>query len=363
MKPMIDATLPELLKTYKNSIHQELVTQLAEWSGQDNQAKKLVDDIKLRLDTFTLGSKAIRGSSCILMYHSLSSLPVLPINGDVLKTAVALELFGTALLIHDDIMDQDRQRRGGLSIHAQYTEVAHQHHYNQSDRWGESMGMCVGDIGLFWSTKILSTLSVKPEVRVQLLQILSQEAIHTGVGQMMDISLAAQSDFTQAEIISLYWHKTARYTFCLPLLLAGALAQVSPVVMDQLERLGVALGIVFQIKDDELGLLGKSEQTGKPVGSDVREGKKTLFYEVLWRKATPSQRQRLQEIFGNSAMTPNMYQEVVELVQEHEVVAAVNHLTQPYVKTIDTILPKLPLSAPDQDRWLQLVSYLTSRQR
>ena len=82
-------------------------------------------------------------------------------------------------------------------------------------------------------------------------------------------------------------------------MLGGGRAPVLPA----LRRLGEDLGLVFQIKDDELGLFGNARTTGKPVGSDIRQGKRTLFSLRLSHRAAGRERDRLEDIFGHADAT------------------------------------------------------------
>ncbi len=86
---------------------------------------------------------------------------------------------------------------------------------------------------------------------------------------------------TEASIMDLYRFKTARYSFSLPLATGALAAGGDPKSIRLLREIGEYMGIIFQIKDDELDLFGKEAVTGKPVGTDIKEGKKTLYYHHL----------------------------------------------------------------------------------
>ena len=71
----------------------------------------------------------------------------------------------------------------------------------------------------------------------------------------------------------------------------------------RLERIGEILGTVFQILDDDLGMFGSEADTGKPVGADIREGKKTLIAREILRRAGAAERRRLAPLFGRRSLT------------------------------------------------------------
>jgi geranylgeranyl pyrophosphate synthase len=99
-------------------------------------------------------------------------------------------------------------------------------------------------------------------------------------------------------VLAVYTYKTARYTFALPLLCGALLAGAPPAQAARLERFGELLGTVFQVLDDDLGVFGSEGETGKPVGADVREGKKTLLALEIMRRAGRSECRRLASLFG-----------------------------------------------------------------
>jgi geranylgeranyl diphosphate synthase type I len=132
-----------------------------------------------------------------------------------------------------------------------------------------------------------------------------------GVAQMQDVANGAikpvsTNPFRDApcepreeDILTLYRYKTGRYTFSLPLALGATLAGAADETRTALEEAGEDLGILFQLKDDELGLFADEAELGKPVGADIREDKKTLYRLRLFEKADEPAAARLRSMFGN----------------------------------------------------------------
>lgn len=239
------------------------------------------------------GGKMWRGSLLINTYEQLSGQKYSP---EVLEAAAALELVGTALLIHDDIIDQDELRRGQETLHFQYQQLSH------SQKIGESMAICAGDLIFLMAFGLLSG---------ELNSVFSQQLSRTILGEMQDVDFATKIEITQDEIFQLYLDKTASYTVSLPLMAGTVLADQNQELILQLKLLGQTLGLIFQIKDDELGLFGDKQQTGKPVGADIREGKKTLYYYYLEQVAP--------NVFADKNVT-----EILELMKTHQIEKQVN---------------------------------------
>jgi geranylgeranyl diphosphate synthase type I len=258
------------------------------------------EDLSSKLLLFTLKGKMVRGALVSLGYELFA-----PFNETVtIPLGAVQELFQSALLIHDDIMDRDRQRRGSPSIYAEYITLAEEKNLSEPVHIGEALGICAGDIAYFLAFEILSKNSLPDHIITRLLALCSKELTLVGVAQMIDVLWGADRELRSVdEIIHLYTYKTARYTFSLPLMAGALSAGETEEVVSSLEAIGTQLGILFQIKDDELGMFGGKDTIGKPIGSDIREGKKTLYYHHLINSAECEDKQYLLSFFGNSNIT------------------------------------------------------------
>ena len=98
----------------------------------------------------------------------------------------------------------------------------------------------------------------------------------------------------------MYENKTARYTFDGPLKLGAIFAGADDAFCKQLSAYAIPLGIAFQIRDDMLGVFGQSKKTGKPVGSDIAEGKMTFLVHYAYKNANSQQKQVLDRFFGRA---------------------------------------------------------------
>ena len=177
-----------------------------------------------------------------------------------------MELFRTGLLVHDDIMDRDTLRRGMPTIHASYSTELEREGVAESGRIGEALGICAGDACYFEAfAQLARALAGNPrggEIQAFCAEILSEVV----VAQMADVRWGASGgEPSEEDILAMYRCKTARYSFSLPLA-AGALsaaADAGAALAGPLTALGERLGILFQLRDDELGLFGDESATGK----------------------------------------------------------------------------------------------------
>jgi geranylgeranyl diphosphate synthase type I len=218
------------------------------------------------LRAFAIGGKCLRGS---LIAESARMFGMSDLTC-AYKVGAAMEIAHSGLLIHDDIIDRDAMRRGREALHVQY---AHRD-WREPGHTGESLAICAGAIAYFIAMRVMTAAPS------QVISVWSAEMARVGVANMQDIALSMQeSPATIEEIFTMYRGKTARYTFSLPLVL-GALLAGRDDLRDELFEIGELAGLAFQLRDDWLGVFGDPEKTGKPCGSDIREGKRTYLAEV-----------------------------------------------------------------------------------
>jgi geranylgeranyl diphosphate synthase type I len=323
-------------------------------------------DLCERLSDFVLRGKMIRGGLVTLGYAAVHGQgPAAERREVVVSAGAAMELLQSGLLVHDDIMDRDRVRRGLSSVFHQYAGLAEADGIADAYHLGESLGICAGDVAYFLAFETLGRLELPPPVQRQVLSLTARELGYVGVAQMQDIYTgAARSAVREEDVLKLYLYKTGRYTFSLPLMVGGLIAGAPPEVVSILDRLGESYGIIFQIKDDEIGLFGAPEETGKPVGSDIREGKKTLYYAYLQQRASGKDLERLRAVFGN----PGIGEEEVEYVRglterlgiRGEVQARADQLAHSLRVMIDTLGSARP---EERAIFLALLDYSLSRTR
>ncbi len=254
------------------------------------------EDVLERLKSFSANGKMVRGGLVLLAHRMYDGQA----EEAACCTAAAMELLQSAFLIHDDIMDQDSLRRGEKTVFQQYVETGGQKGFSEARRFGESMATCVGDVAFFLAFELLNDLPVDSEIRRQVAGLTLRENFKVGLGQMQDVYFGfLPGTVSEKEILTVFRCKTATYTFILPLLAGAVLAGRRESQLNSLRQFGETMGVLFQVRDDDLGLFGESDELGKPVGNDIRQGKKTLYHLYLMNAGDEQEKQRLRSIFGN----------------------------------------------------------------
>lgn len=274
--------------THKNTVDRHITTVLTSF-GRENRHSGWASDAVSHLVPYVTGGKTIRGSLAVYAYRMfLHDTP-----RKLLDAAAALEFVHSGLLIHDDIMDKDMIRRGKASIHSQYDLLAASENGREAAHFGISQGINLGDLCMFLAVRLISSAGPKTN------SVLGKELAGVALGQMTDVAGShLLRTLSRQEIISLYTQKTARYTFSLPLYIGSTIAGADAGVVHALDTLGEKLGLLFQIRDDELSESGNPAITGKPAGSDAENNKQTLA-QSMSAKELDSFRRQLQAEASN----------------------------------------------------------------
>ena len=295
-------------------------------------------DVLDRLAAFALRGKLVRGS-LVLLGAELGGTQPTETSHDL---AAALELFHSSILVHDDIIDRDVLRRGAPTVHAAYASRLRAEGAAHDEHHGAALALCAGDAGFFLVFAVLADADMSAATRHALLRLWSREFALVAFAEMDDVYLSTcAGPAAEADILRCYRYKTARYTFCLPLATGLTLAGAPPALMDAVEQIALRLGLVFQLKDDELGLFGCETETGKPVGADIVQNKKTLYHHCLLTQTEPDVRARLAALFGKADLTAEDTVYVQRMAEESGVKARVAAMAAGYGREAEELISRL----------------------
>jgi geranylgeranyl diphosphate synthase type I len=273
------------------------------------------------------------------------------VGGDprrALPPAAAVEILHNFTLIHDDIMDRDEFRRGLPTVHV---------------LWGIPQAILTGDKLFAKVFKVLTdsgkACGIPAETLLKIVDSLAQAALDICVGQTMDMLFEGRFDVSEDEYLSMVRAKTAA--------LARASAEVGALVgggtaseVQSLSRFGEEAGMAFQIVDDILGLIADEKELGKPVGSDIREGKKTLIIIHAFSKASPSSKARIARVLGNRGATQ---EEIHQTIEELRVLGSIEYAHRKsleYAERAKSYLKAFP-DRPAKDLLMELTDFFVER--
>lgn len=205
-----------------------------------------------------------------------------------LDAGVALELLQSYFLIHDDWMDGDLMRRGGPSVHALLSRSLRDAHK------GAASAILAGDYAAALALEVLARLRVPRVTGAAVFSAFAEMQLSAVAGQQIDLVGKAR------DIEAAYELKTGSYTVYGPLRLGAILGGGSPRLLSKLERLSRPLGVGFQLRDDLLSAFGDPKRTGKPLGNDLKAGKRTLLLAEALRRARGKDKTLLASVVGNA---------------------------------------------------------------
>jgi len=291
------------------------------------------------------------------------------VGGDeekAISAAAGVELFHTWTLVHDDVIDNDDLRRGQATVHRMMKEKGlHEMNLSESKaaEYGRDIAILAGDVQHGWSTALFIDCAMKhgvhPNVVLTILRYLQTYILNMLLyGEVLDVQLSLQkkdiSLITEEDIIYMLWLKTGvLYEFSS---IAGAMIgknteDLHDMEIQALKHFTGNCGIAFQLQDDILGLIGDEKILGKPVGSDIREGKKTTILLHALQHASKIQREKLLQIIGNQDATAEEFEAVKQILIDLGGVKYTNHLAQKYIRKA---LPNLEVLPENRyKRWLK----------
>ncbi|MCY3411982.1 MAG: polyprenyl synthetase family protein [Candidatus Heimdallarchaeota archaeon] len=223
---------------------------------------------------------------------------------DALSAAAAIEAVHVSSLIHDDFMDQDRTRRGSEAVWV---------------KWDPTVAILSGDVMVGLAFEIAGNLDVPIEMRYEISKGLASIYTQLCHGQMLDINFE-QTEFADLSIDDITFMQNLKtgvlFEFSCVTGARIALKKLDDPMIDIIREYAHLAGTAFQIQDDIIGLLGDEEEVGKPIGSDIRQGKRTLIAVHAYVHANAEQRERLMVGLGNHEATEDEIKQALEVMKE-----------------------------------------------
>ena len=188
-----------------------------------------------------------------------------------IPAALSNEMFHNFTLLHDDIMDSSKKRRGFETVH---------------EKWNVNQAILSGDSMLIMATEFLDFYDSK--IQKDLLKLFNSTALEVCEGQQLDIEFEKKTDIDFDDYIEMITKKTS-VLIASSIKMAGIINQLDSGELDILYDIGLNLGIAFQIQDDYLDLFGNEKIIGKKVGQDVLNNKKTALHHLFVNTALEAQ--------------------------------------------------------------------------
>lgn len=305
------------------------------------------------------GGKRARPYVAWLTYRSLGGQP----DNAVLQLLVAIELFHSFCLIHDDIMDQGSTRHGVATVHSYATtHLTHAQRTGNIAHVGEAQAILIGDLLASWSWEILSLTNDLALDRLHAARRefarMSEEVI---LGQMIDIDITTRHDVSPELIERKMILKTARYTFVQPMKIGAALAGELEAYSELCESVGTALGLAYQTQDDMLDILANTDTLQKNTLADLQQHQHTFLTSYTFMHGTSQQKAALTECFTSHTVTPAQAKTALEAIRTSGAIDAARKRTEAYFATAREAVEVSSLSTDWKEHWAALIDFIEHR--
>jgi len=266
---------------------------------------------------------------------------------DAVPFAAALEILHNFTLVHDDVMDHDDLRRGKTTVHAKY---------------GEPMAILAGD--LLFAKVYQSVLDYAPahmssDDVVRTLQKMTDAIILLCEGQALDVSFPKATDVMEDDYLFMIGGKTsALFKACAEV--GAIVAGASTEKVESLAKFAWDAGIAFQIYDDVLGITADELKLGKPVGSDIREGKKTIIMIHALNHADSAQLDVLKKAMSDESNHDSI-EAAVKVLNDLGSIEYARKQAKKYTESAFKSIKGLK-DSPAKQQLIELVQYFVERE-
>ena len=214
-----------------------------------------------------------------------------------INLAACVELIHSATLLHDDVIDESKVRRGNKTTNA---------------IWGNQSSILVGDYLLSRCFEMMVD-----DGNLEILKLLSSTSSKIAQGEVMQLQHRGEADLLEENYIKIIGLKTAAL-FAAATRVGSCISNLDKKKKDALESYGKNLGLAFQIADDALDYFSKEKIFGKEIGKDFFEGKVTLPIIIVFQKANSIERIFLTNTFKKEDRNKNDFEDTLKLIKKYK---------------------------------------------
>lgn len=286
----------------------------------------------------------------------------------ILPAAASLEVFHNWTLVHDDIIDDDDVRRNSPTAHIVLSQAMALPE-SRRKKFGSDMAILAGDLMQSWAFELIDQSACSSEVKLKLARELRDYGyLRLVSGEALDVEMSYRKveDISESELYAMQTGKTGallHYAARAGWMAGRGTAEAwnDPEAV-ALGKFGDALAIAFQLRDDYLGIFGKFEEFGKPIGSDLQESKATMLLIHALNHLPGAAKAELQALLGRNSYSANDIQKAQELFYQSGSVEKLLNAIKEFSHAAQAALDVLPESMP-REMLKTLSDYLINREK
>ncbi|MEZ5185867.1 MAG: polyprenyl synthetase family protein [Candidatus Nanopelagicales bacterium] len=350
----IDGALHALRCEFGTIVSDFMREQVAVLIGISADLLPLLDALEDLLD----GGKRLRPTFAYWGWRSAGG----SVDGPILTAAAALELLQACALIHDDVMDGSDTRRGKPAAHRRLASMHRSRGYlGSSEDFGVGSAILLGDLCLSWSDQMFMASGLSDDSRAAAKPIFDEMRTELMAGQYLDLLEQVRGQFDLDSALKVARYKSSKYTVERPLHIGAAAAGANSEHLASLSAFGVPLGEAFQLRDDLLGVFGDPQETGKPAGDDLREGKRTALVAIAWANADPLQQDLLRRHLGDPAITAATVESLRQVIADTGARSAVEAMIDERFEQSSEVVSSMNLDPVTRQSFERLIVLATQR--
>jgi geranylgeranyl diphosphate synthase, type I len=310
--------------------------------------KELFDHI--RLLTLAKG-KSVRP---LFMIYTAQAFHTEHDLNELIYLSLPFELMHTYLLIHDDVMDKDNVRHGMKTVHAAMAEKYDDEHF------GVSMGILAGNLTKSMARHTFDAIRIEDQKKIILYRMFDTLDELENIGQAQDIyfeKIMPSSD----DVLKMYANKTAAYTTQYPMMAGALLGESSVEKRSKLEKFARSLGLAFQIQDDIIGVFSEEKITGKPQGSDIRDGKRSYLILKALELGGDSFAELFLPMYGKKDLTQSDVKLITDEMRNLGVLECVDTVKHQYLDEFILGLSTFDVDRDSAHHIIDLANFLIER--
>ena len=261
------------------------------------------------------------------------------VSPSMIRLAAVVELIHNATLVHDDIIDGADTRRGHPSVNAQ---------------WGNSMTVLAGD-WLYMQSFNVALGERNLDILGTLIEI-TQQMVE---GEMLQLTLLGKADAGYEQLLDVVKRKTGfLFSGCmkLPAIASGK----DPGATKCFADIGMSLGMAFQLVDDMLDLTATQETLGKPVASDLKEGKMTVPVSIVMSDGGPTEISMVETVLSEREFRSVNSRDILTFVEKYDGLGKTRRIAEDYARAATDALGKFPPS-PYRDAIIAIPDFILNR--
>lgn len=350
-----------LLQTYRREVELIYTDFFTTWEDRAKRAGNIPREMIRKFANLFPKGKLFRGALTVLGYELAGDKK----DQDILRASLLVEVLHTALLIADDVFDNDDLRRGEPAVHKQWEKHFTSMSAETQKTQGQNMAFNTTIVGLYLAPLVFEGTKFSPETKLTALSYFFKKSIQTGWGEALDIVSPYQTlEKKRAQSQKIHDYKTVEYSGVLPLHLGALLAgKTDQNWLAKLDEYGECLGRIFQIQDDIIGSFGNKTVTGKADDGDIRQAKWTMLLDILFETAESSELTQVKALLEKDSRSEEDIVFIKSIMAKYGIVEKAKTMAEDYLKKGLALISEITQDKEYQDTMENTLGFMLEREK